>query len=85
MSGFFVLWKPYALDFQEQEGLISVPVSGKLMVDSGEALLMAAHTGMGILLQAAELVHDELAAGKAFINVLLTTPVPARQFISPIR
>jgi DNA-binding transcriptional LysR family regulator len=50
--------------FEGPEGLVTVPVTGRLMIDSGEALLMAARAGMGVLLQPAELVEPELAAGR---------------------
>lgn len=65
--------------FEGPEGLINVPVTGKLMVDSGEALLIAARTGMGLMLQPCELVRDELAAGR-LIEVLPEYPIPTRQF-----
>jgi DNA-binding transcriptional LysR family regulator len=50
--------------FDGPDGLVTVPVSGRLMIDSGEALLMAARAGMGLLLQPAELIEPELAAGR---------------------
>ncbi|SDG60048.1 MULTISPECIES: LysR family transcriptional regulator [unclassified Duganella] len=50
--------------FNGPEGLVTVPVSGRLMIDSGEALLMAARAGMGVLLQPAELIEPELEAGR---------------------
>jgi DNA-binding transcriptional LysR family regulator len=50
--------------FNGPEGLVTVPVSGRLMIDSGEALLMAARAGMGLLLQPAELIEPELDAGR---------------------
>jgi DNA-binding transcriptional LysR family regulator len=50
--------------FEGPEGLVTVPVSGRLMIDSGEALLMAARAGMGLLLQPTELIEPELAAGR---------------------
>lgn len=59
--------------------LIAVPVSGKLMVDNGEALLVAARAGMGILLQSSELVRDDIAAGR-LVEILPEFPVPARAF-----
>jgi len=65
--------------FEGPDGLISVPVSGKLMVDSGEALLMAARAGMGILLQPWELVRDEVDSGR-LVELLPDYPVPARPF-----
>lgn len=65
--------------FEGPDGLITVPVSGKLMVDSGEALLMAARAGMGLLLQPYELVNADLASG-SLVPVLPEFPVPARAF-----
>lgn len=65
--------------FMAPEGLLSIPVSGKLMVDSGEALLMAARAGMGVLLQPHELVSDDLANGQ-LVEVLPDHPVPTRPF-----
>lgn len=65
--------------FQGPEGDITVPVSGKLMVDSGEALLMAARAGMGILLQPCELVRQDLATGR-LLELLPDYPVPTRPF-----
>jgi len=65
--------------FEGPDGLISVAVSGKLMVDSGEALLMAASAGMGVLLQPCELVRAELASGR-LVELLPDYPVPTRPF-----
>jgi DNA-binding transcriptional LysR family regulator len=55
--------------FNGPEGLVTVPVSGRLMIDSGEALLMAARAGMGVLLQPAELIEPELEA-RRLVRVL---------------
>ncbi|EPC4024732.1 LysR family transcriptional regulator [Aeromonas salmonicida] len=63
--------------FLGPDGDISVPVSGKLMVDSGEALLMAARGGLGLFLQPEELVRDDLDAGR-LIEVLPDFKVPTR-------
>jgi DNA-binding transcriptional LysR family regulator len=66
--------------FEGQDGqTISVAVRGKLMVDSGEALLMATRAGMGILLQPDELVHDDLAAG-TLVEMLPEYSVPTCPF-----
>lgn len=65
--------------FEGPEGEITVPVSGKLMVDSGEALLMAARAGMGILLQPCELVREDLAIG-SLVQILPEYPIPTRPF-----
>lgn len=58
---------------------IVVPVSGKLMVDNGEALLAAALSGLGLLLQPCELVHDALASGR-LVQVLPDFAIPTRPF-----
>lgn len=65
--------------FTGPDGDITVPVSGKLMVDSGEALLMAARAGLGLLLQPAELVQEDLDSGR-LIEVLPDYRVPVRPF-----
>lgn len=80
--------------FEGPEGLVTVPVTGRLMVDSGEALLMAARAGMGLLLQPAELVEPEIVAGR-LVRVLpkyaaLTRPLhllyaPDRQMTPKLR
>lgn len=59
--------------------LITVPVKGRLMVDNGEALLMAARAGMGILLQSEELVREDLNSGR-LVELLPEFPVPTRPF-----
>lgn len=63
--------------FQSTGGLITVPVTGKLMVDSGEVLIEAAKASMGIMLQPSELVANDLASG-ALVEVLPEYPVPTR-------
>jgi DNA-binding transcriptional LysR family regulator len=63
--------------FNGPEGLVTVPVSGRLMIDSGEALLMAARAGMGVLLQPAELIEPELETGR-LVHVLPKYPPPDR-------
>jgi DNA-binding transcriptional LysR family regulator len=63
--------------FEGQEGLVTVPVTGRLMIDSGEALLMAARAGVGLLLQPAELVEPELKAGR-LVQVLPRYRAPPR-------
>lgn len=63
--------------FDGLEGRISVPISGRFMVDNGEALLSAAVAGMGIMLQPAELAAEELKAGR-LVLVLPEYRVPTR-------
>ena len=57
--------------------LVTVPVTGRLMVDSGEALLVAARAGMGVLLQPAELVEPDIVAGR-LVRVLPKYRAPDR-------
>ena len=59
------------------EGAVTVPVSGRLMVDSGEALMAAALSGMGVLLQPAEIVEPHLASGQLVV-VLPEYSAPTR-------
>jgi DNA-binding transcriptional LysR family regulator len=63
--------------FDDPAGRISVPVSGRLMIDSGEALLSAAVAGLGVMLQPMELVRAELEAGR-LVAVLSEFNVPTR-------
>lgn len=56
---------------------ITVPVTGRLLVDHGEPLLQAAIAGMGVMLQPSELVSRELASG-ALVAVLTEFDVPVR-------
>lgn len=63
--------------FDGPAGLVTVPVTGRLMVDSGEALLVAARAGMGVLLQPAELVEPDIAAG-LLVRVLPKYRAPDR-------
>ncbi len=65
--------------FEGPKGLITVGVSGKLMADSGESLLMAARAGMGIMLQPCELVREDISAGR-LVELLPDYPVPTRPF-----
>lgn len=63
--------------FHSADGKISVPVSGRLMVDSGEALMAAAIAGVGLMLQPSELVANEIEKGR-LVEVLPDYPVPTR-------
>jgi DNA-binding transcriptional LysR family regulator len=63
--------------FDGPGGLVTVPVAGRLMVDSGEALLVAARAGSGVLLQPAELIEPEIAAGR-LVRILPKYAAPAR-------
>jgi len=64
--------------FNGPEGQETVPMSGRLMIDSGEALLSAAIAGLGLILQPVELVTAELAAGRLVI-AMPEYEVPARE------
>lgn len=63
--------------FDGPEGPVTVPVTGRLMIDSGEALLVAARASMGVMLQPAELLEPEIAAGR-LVRVLPKYRVPDR-------
>src|SRR5579863_2836418 len=51
-------------DFDGPDGRVSVPLSSRIMMDNGEALLTAALAGLGIMLQPTEIVLPEIAAGR---------------------
>lgn len=59
------------------EGRITVPVSGRVMANHGEAMLAIAAAGMGIMLQPLELVRDELDAGR-LVQLLPAYSAPTR-------
>jgi len=59
------------------EGTVTVPVSGRLMVDSGEALMAAAVAGVGVLLQPFEIVEPYLASGR-LVTLLPEYSAPTR-------
>lgn len=63
--------------FLGPDGRISVPISSRLSVDSGEALLVAVLLGQGVLLQPSELVQDEIDKGN-LVQLLPDYPVPTR-------
>jgi DNA-binding transcriptional LysR family regulator len=63
--------------FDGPEGRVSVPVSGRLMVDNGEALLPAAIAGLGVMLQPEELARAALESGR-LVAVLGEYSIPTR-------
>ncbi len=63
--------------FDGPEGRVSVPISGRLMVDNGEALLPAAVAGLGVMLQPEELARAELESGRLVV-VLAEYSIPTR-------
>lgn len=63
--------------FEGTEGHFSVPVSGRFMTDSGDALLPAAIAGLGIMLQSAEMVTPAIEKG-LLVHLLPDYHVPTR-------
>ncbi|CAN7240567.1 LysR family transcriptional regulator [Pseudoduganella sp. LjRoot289] len=63
--------------FDGPEGRVSVPISGRLMVDNGEALLPAAVAGLGVMLQPEELARAALESGRLAV-VLAQYSIPTR-------
>ncbi|EIU1486884.1 LysR family transcriptional regulator [Pseudomonas aeruginosa] len=49
--------------FEGPNGSVKVPIKGRFSTDSGEALRAAALAGVGIILQPAELLADDIQAG----------------------
>jgi len=58
-------------------GRVTVPVSGRVMANHGEAMLTLATAGMGIMLQPLELVRADLDAG-TLVRVLPEYSAPTR-------
>jgi DNA-binding transcriptional LysR family regulator len=58
-------------------GRVTVPVSGRVMANHGEAMLTLATAGMGIMLQPLELVRADLDAGR-LVRVLPEYSAPTR-------
>jgi DNA-binding transcriptional LysR family regulator len=58
-------------------GKVTVPVCGRLTLDSGEALISSAVAGFGVVMQPAELVEPYIAAGK-LVRILADYQVPTR-------
>lgn len=65
--------------FDGPEGRITVPINGRYLVDTGEALLPLALAGFGIMLQPVELVSDALARGQ-LVQLLPQYTAPGRPF-----
>lgn len=64
-------------EFEGPHERVTVPISSRVAIDSGEALLRVAVAGMGILLQPLELVESDLASGR-LIRLLPRYKVPVR-------
>lgn len=59
------------------EGVCRVPVSGRLQVNNGQALRVAALHGLGIVLQPAILLEDDVRAGR-LVQLFSTYELPSR-------
>lgn len=64
-------------EFDGPEGRVLLPVSGRLMLNSGEALVSATLAGFGIAMQPQELVMPHIQAGR-LVQVLPDYNVPVR-------
>jgi len=75
----FAHWAPRDLwQFTDADGdLHSVPVRGRVSVNSGQALRSAALEGLGIILQPEGLLQDDIAAGR-LVRVLPGYDPPSR-------
>jgi DNA-binding transcriptional LysR family regulator len=60
-----------------EDGVFRVPVSGRLQVNHGQALRVAALAGMGIVLQPAILLEADVAAGR-LVRLLPGHDLPSR-------
>lgn len=65
--------------FDGPDGPVTVPISGRMASDSGEALLAVALSGQGVLLQPAEMLEPLIAAG-TLVRLLPDYRVPTRPF-----
>lgn len=65
--------------FNGPEGRVSTPVTGRLLLDSGEALISAALAGFGVVMQPSELVIPHIGAGRLEV-VLPNYTIPPRSF-----
>lgn len=61
----------------DQDGVCHVPVSGRLQVNHGQALRVAALHGQGIVLQAAILLENDVRAGR-LVQLFPTHELPSR-------
>lgn len=64
-------------EFDGPTGTVSLPVSGRLQVNSGEALISAALAGFGIAMQPQELVMPHIEAGR-LVHLLPEYSIPSR-------
>jgi DNA-binding transcriptional LysR family regulator len=61
----------------DQDGVRRVPVSGRLQVNQGQALRVAALHGLGIVLQSAILLEADVRAGR-LVQLFPTHELPSR-------
>lgn len=61
----------------DQDGVCRVPVSGRLQVNHGQALRVAAPHGLGIVLQPAILLDEDVRAGR-LVQLLPAHELPSR-------
>jgi DNA-binding transcriptional LysR family regulator len=59
------------------DGRVTVPVSGNFMANNGEAMLVVATAGVGVMLQPLELVGPALDAGR-LVRILPEYAAPTR-------
>ncbi|MDR3376182.1 MAG: LysR family transcriptional regulator [Ancalomicrobiaceae bacterium] len=74
-------------EFDGPDGRISVPVTSRIMMDNGEALLAAARAGLGIMLQSSEMVQPEIEAGRlvSLLPEYRAPPYPFHLLYAPDR
>ncbi|MQB56053.1 LysR family transcriptional regulator [Rahnella sp. RcJ3] len=63
--------------FENRAGQVKVPVSGRLMLDSGDALMSTAVAGFGVVMQPAELVEPYIKSGE-LVRILPQYEIPPR-------
>jgi DNA-binding transcriptional LysR family regulator len=82
---------PESWNFSGADGLMTVPVSGRLRVNSIEAVLQAAITGVGVALVPTWMLREELRNGQ-LVSVLqawqpprrpISLVYPSRRFLAP--
>lgn len=73
--------------FEGPEGVVRVPITGKFLTDSGEALRAAAVAGVGIILQPTELLAEDIQSGllTRILKKYQPTPRPLHVLYAPDR
>lgn len=74
-------------EFDGPDGRTSVPIKGAAKSDSGEALLVLAKAGLGVLLQSSEMVEPAIARGELvrLLSAFVTPPRPFHLLFAPDR